>query len=148
MCSDGIQWADRRNHLLQQEVAAGSGSTGDKELGVLTSSARAAEATRLLVLPPGAFRPAPKVTSAVVRLAFHAPSVTLRDERRFEAMVRGLFTRRRKTVLNALKVVTEPAGLSAADVLAKVGIDSRRRPETLEVTELAALADFLAAPPK
>jgi len=51
-------------------------------------------------------------------------------------------------VLNALKVVTEPAGLSAADALAKVGIDSRRRPETLEVTELAALADFLAAPQK
>jgi 16S rRNA (adenine1518-N6/adenine1519-N6)-dimethyltransferase len=136
--------------MLQQEVADRIvARPGIKDYGVLTILLRVhAEATRLLVLPPGAFRPAPKVTSAVVRLAFHAPSVTLRDERRFEAMVRGLFTRRRKTVLNALKVVTEPAGLSAADALAKVGIDSRRRPETLEVTELAALADFLAAPQK
>jgi 16S rRNA (adenine1518-N6/adenine1519-N6)-dimethyltransferase len=136
--------------MLQQEVANRIvARPGTKDYGVLTILLRVhAEATRLLVLPPGAFRPAPRVTSAVVRLAFHAPSVTLRDERRFEAMVRGLFTRRRKTVLNALKVVTDPTGLSAAAVLAKVGIDSRRRPETLEVTELAALADFLAAPQK
>jgi 16S rRNA (adenine1518-N6/adenine1519-N6)-dimethyltransferase len=136
--------------MLQQEVANRIvAPPGTKDYGVLTILLRVhTEATRLLVLPPGAFRPAPKVTSAVVRLAFHPPRVTLQDERGFETLVRTLFTRRRKTVLNALRLLTDPVGLSAADVLAKVGVDSRRRPETLEVTELAALADFLAKPRK
>ena len=133
--------------MLQQEVADRIvARPGTKDYGVLTILLRIhATATRLLTLPPGAFRPAPKVTSAVVRVDFHDPIVKLRDRQGFEALVRGLFTRRRKIVLNALKAVTDPAGLNAAEALAKVGLDSRRRPETLEVTELAALADFLAA---
>jgi 16S rRNA (adenine1518-N6/adenine1519-N6)-dimethyltransferase len=133
--------------MLQQEVADRIvARPGTKAYGVLTILLRVhADATRLLVLPAGAFRPAPKVTSAVIRLAFRPPLVTLRDEQGFETLVRSLFTRRRKTVLNALRVLTDPAGLSAAEALAKVDVDSRRRPETLEVTELAALADFLAA---
>jgi 16S rRNA (adenine1518-N6/adenine1519-N6)-dimethyltransferase len=133
--------------MLQREVADRLvAPPATKDYGVLTVLVRIhAVATRLLVLPPGAFRPAPKVTSALVRLDFHPPRVTLLDVEGFEELIRGLFTRRRKTMLNALKVVTEPAGLSSAAVLAKVGIDFHRRPETLEVTELAALADFLAA---
>lgn len=133
--------------MLQQEMADRIlAEPGTKDYGVLTILLRIrATATRLLSLPPGAFRPSPKVMSALIRLEFHPPSVALKDERGFEKLVRNLFTKRRKTVLNALKTVTDPLGLSAADTLAKLGLDSRRRPETLEVTELAALADFLAA---
>jgi 16S rRNA (adenine1518-N6/adenine1519-N6)-dimethyltransferase len=133
--------------MLQQEVADRVvARPGTKDYGVLTILLRLrADATRLLLLPPGAFRPAPKVTSAVVRLVFHPLSISLRDESVFESLVRGIFMRRRKTILNALKPLTDASGLPAAQVLAKVGIDPVRRPETLEVTELAALADFLAA---
>jgi len=133
--------------MLQQEVADRLlAEPGSRDYGVLTILVRMhAEVARLLTLPPGAFRPAPKVTSTVVRLTFRAPLVTLIDQPGFEALVRGIFTQRRKTILNALKSLAAAAGITAADALAQAGIDPGRRPQTLEVTELAALADFFAA---
>ena len=132
--------------MLQQEVAERLlAPPGGGDYGVLTILVRVhADVTRLLTLPPGAFRPSPRVTSAVVRLTFRAPLVAPIDPPGFEALVRGIFTRRRKTILNALKPLAGATGVAAAAALAKVGIDSHRRPETLEVTELAALADFFA----
>lgn len=132
--------------MLQQEVAGRLlAEPGSKDYGVLTILVRMlAEVTRLLTLPPGAFRPPPKVTSTVVRLTFRSPLVALVDPPGFEALVRGIFTRRRKTILNALKPLAVAEGIAASDALAAVGIDPGRRPETLEVTELAALADFFA----
>jgi 16S rRNA (adenine1518-N6/adenine1519-N6)-dimethyltransferase len=95
----------------------------------------------VLSLPPGAFRPQPKVHSAVVRLTFRPPAVPLADEAVFEAMVRSMFTQRRKTLGNALKPFAERRGRLAAEVLRGAGIDPGRRPETLQLTELARLAD-------
>ena len=133
--------------MLQQEVADRLlAEAGTGEYGVLTILVRMqADVTRLLTLPPGAFRPAPQITSTVVRLTFRSPLIRLRDTPGFEALVRGIFTKRRKTILNALKPMAEAVGASASEALATVGIDPVRRPETLEVAELAALADFLAA---
>jgi 16S rRNA (adenine1518-N6/adenine1519-N6)-dimethyltransferase len=133
--------------MLQQEVADRLlAEPGNKNYGVLTILVRMlADVTRLLTLPPGAFRPAPKVISTVVRLTFRSPLVAVRDPPGFEALVRGIFTRRRKTILNALKPLAAAEGIASSHALAKVGIDPGRRPETLEVTELAALADFFAA---
>lgn len=132
--------------MLQQEVADRLlAQPGSKDYGVLTILVRTlADVTRLLTLPPGAFRPAPKVTSTVVRLAFRSPLIALVDPPGFEALVRGIFTRRRKTILNALKPLAAAEGIAASDALAKAGIDPGRRPEMLEVTELAALADVFA----
>jgi 16S rRNA (adenine1518-N6/adenine1519-N6)-dimethyltransferase len=96
--------------------------------------------TRVLSLPPGAFRPPPKVHSAVVRLTFRRPTVELGDEQLFVRMVRSMFTQRRKTVANALKSFAEPLGVDPATALAGAGIDPKRRPETLELTEMARLA--------
>ena len=93
------------------------------------------------MLPPGAFRPAPKVHSAVVRLRFRAPRVRLADEGLFEAMVRSMFTQRRKMIGNALARFAGERGRVAGDVLAAAGIDGRRRPETLQLEELAHLAE-------
>jgi 16S rRNA (adenine1518-N6/adenine1519-N6)-dimethyltransferase len=133
--------------MLQQEVADRLlAEAGTGEYGVLTILVRMqADVTRLLTLPPGAFRPAPKVTSTVVRLTFRSPLIMLRDSPGFEALVRGIFTQRRKTILNALKPMAAAIGATASEALATVGIDPGRRPGTLEVAELAALADFLAA---
>ena len=61
-----------------------------------------ADVERLLALPPGAFRPPPKVRSALVRLRFHPPDPPARDESVFRAVVQSIFTRRRKTLANAL----------------------------------------------
>jgi 16S rRNA (adenine1518-N6/adenine1519-N6)-dimethyltransferase len=133
--------------MLQKEVAdrllAGPGT---KEYGVLSILAGLhADITRVLALPPGAFRPAPRVSSAVIRLAFRPPSVDLVDEATFTRMVRAMFTQRRKTSNNALKGFAEGFATSAPAALARAGIDGARRPETLQLVELARLADVFAS---
>ena len=144
-----IEWHRRHEFfhdatlMLQREVADRvTAGPGTKDYGVLTIMlAVHARVTRLLDLPPGAFTPPPAVRSSVVRVTFGAPSVRIRDERLFEQMVKALFSQRRKTLHNALKAF-DPTGPA---VLALAGLDTRRRPETLSVEELAHLADLLAA---
>ena len=133
--------------MLQKEVADRLlASPGSKEYGVLSILAGLhADITRLLALPPGAFRPPPKVSSAVLRLAFRPPRVSVSDEAVFTKMVRTMFTQRRKTLNNALKGFAEPFATSASEALARAGIDGRRRPETLQLVELARLADVFAS---
>lgn len=127
--------------MLQKEVAdrlVARVGTGD--YGVLTVLTGVhADVTRLLSLPPGAFRPPPQVQSAVVRLAFRPPTVDIPDLPGFTRMVRTMFTQRRKTLSNALKPFGAERAVAPGDALAGAGIDGRRRPETLEMAEMAAL---------
>ena len=127
--------------MLQKEVADRLvAKVGTSDYGVLTVlTAVQADVTRLLSLPPGAFRPAPQVQSAVVRLAFHAPAVAIPDMAGFVRMVRTTFTQRRKTLSNALKPYGVERSVAPVAALAAAGIDARRRPETLELVEMAAL---------
>src|SRR6185503_12398972 len=91
--------------MLQKEVAdrlvAAPGSSAYGVLAIQT--ARVADVARRLTLPPGAFRPAPQVTSAVVQLRFRAPRVDVGDVETFERVVRGVFLQRRKMMSNALQ---------------------------------------------
>jgi 16S rRNA (adenine1518-N6/adenine1519-N6)-dimethyltransferase len=127
--------------MLQKEVAerivAKAGSDGYGTLAVQVGLV--ADVERVLTLPPGAFRPPPKVTSAVVRLRFRPPSADVGDPAAFERVVRGVFLQRRKTLLNALKPVADSFGRAAAQVLERAGLDPSRRPETLDVHEMARL---------
>ena len=131
--------------MLQKEVADRLVATvGTGDYGVLTVlTTLHADVKRVLSLPPGAFRPPPKVHSAVVRLAFRPPRVQIDDPDAFVRMVRTTFTQRRKTVGNALKPFASETGRDAAAVLREVGIDPQRRPETLQLAEFAALANAL-----
>jgi 16S rRNA (adenine1518-N6/adenine1519-N6)-dimethyltransferase len=128
--------------MLQLEVAERLiAPVGTADYGVLAILTRLhADVTRLLTLPPGAFRPMPKVRSAVVRLAFRPPTVLIGDEATFERLVRTIFMQRRKTLLNALRPFAVSLGRDPASALASAGIDPRRRPETLDLPELARLA--------
>lgn len=128
--------------MLQREVADRIvAPPGGRQYGVLSVLAQAsADVTLALALPPGAFRPAPRVSSAVVHFAFRPPPVRLEDRALFVEMVRGMFGQRRKTLSNALKPFAEAHGHSAIEALAKAGVEARRRPETLHLPELAALA--------
>ena len=100
---DGLPIADAQA-MLQREVADRlTASPGTKDYGVLSVLiGHHADVERVLALPPGAFRPAPKVHSAVVRLRFHAPDPPPHDAAVFTAMTKAIFTRRRKTLANAL----------------------------------------------
>jgi 16S rRNA (adenine1518-N6/adenine1519-N6)-dimethyltransferase len=131
--------------MLQREVADRlAARPGTKDYGLLTIFVTAqADVERLLTLPPGAFRPAPKVHSAVVRLTFKPDVVpdTLRDA--FERMVRSMFTQRRKTLGNALRPFADSVGAVASQALSAAGIDATRRPESLDLRDLVALASAL-----
>jgi len=129
--------------MLQREVADRlAARPGTSEYGVLSVLVQhVAGVERLLKLPAGAFRPPPKVLSALVRLRFHAPDPPVADPIAFAAVVQAVFTRRRKTLANALLAYAPMARGSAAGALAAARIDGRRRPETLTVEEFARLAD-------
>jgi 16S rRNA (adenine1518-N6/adenine1519-N6)-dimethyltransferase len=128
--------------MLQREVAdrlvALPGTSAYGTLAVQVGLL--ADVDRLLTLPPGAFRPPPKVTSAVVRLRFRPPAADVGDPATFERVVRGVFLQRRKTLLNAMRPVADSFGRSAPEVLEQAGLDPSRRPETLDVPEMARLA--------
>ena len=98
--------------MVQQEVAARIAATpGTKDYGVLSILIQLhADVARLMTLPPGAFRPPPKVRSEVIRLRFRPPAVALRDEPEFETMVRSMFTQRRKTLHNSMRAYAEGRG--------------------------------------
>ncbi len=130
--------------MLQREVVDRlTARPGTGDYGVLTALVRLhADVERRLTLPPGAFRPAPKVWSAVVSVRFREPQVTISDPRRFERMLKALFSARRKTLLNGVKPLVAQ-DRSARQVLEHAGIDPQRRPETLDLPELAALYEVL-----
>jgi 16S rRNA (adenine1518-N6/adenine1519-N6)-dimethyltransferase len=133
--------------MLQREVADRLvAPPGTRDYGVLSILVQLhADVRRVLSLPPGAFRPVPKVHSAVVKLQFRAPAVALADDATFERMVRQMFTQRRKLLVNALDGFARLHHADAAAALDSAGIDPRRRPETLQLTELARLADYFAS---
>jgi 16S rRNA (adenine1518-N6/adenine1519-N6)-dimethyltransferase len=139
--------------MLQREVADRLlAQPGTKDYGVLTVLIRhSAHVERLLALPPGAFRPAPRVHSSLVRLTFHPPDPPVHDSRMFTAIVQAVFTRRRKTLANALRALGSESGtevgsrLTPTDALSHALLDGRRRPETLSIAEFARLADVYAS---
>lgn len=128
--------------MLQREVANRLlAPPGNKDYGVLTILiGRHARVERLLNLPSGAFRPAPKVQSTVVRLIFHPPHPEVPDERFFTKLTQAIFTRRRKTIANALLALSDRPHEPPVAWLRRAGLDPGRRPETLSIDELARLA--------
>ncbi len=133
--------------MLQREVADRlAADPGSGDWGVLSACQQLRAAVRpLLALPPEAFRPAPRVHSAVVRLTYHPPDPPVRDAETFDALVRSIFLHRRKMLSNALADFAGLRGTDAAGALRAADIDGRRRPETLSLTELGRLADIFAS---
>ena len=129
--------------MLQREVADRLlAAPGSRDYGVLSILIRhRASVQQLLALPPGAFRPAPRVHSALVRLRFHAADPPARDPAAFAALTQAIFTRRRKTLANALLAYPPALRVPPAEALARAAIDGRRRPETLDIAELVRLSD-------
>lgn len=129
--------------MLQREVADRLlAAPGTRDYGVLSVLiGHRASVTRLLNLPPGAFRPMPKVQSTVVRLRFHGPDPPVADERVLAGVTNAVFSRRRKTLANALQAYGGLTPSTATLALARAAIDPGRRPETLSIAEFGQLAD-------
>jgi 16S rRNA (adenine1518-N6/adenine1519-N6)-dimethyltransferase len=77
-------------------------------------------------------------------MRFHPPLPPADDPAVFEALAQALFTRRRKTLANALMAYRGARPETPREILAEAGLDGRRRPETLEIAELVRLSDVVA----
>jgi 16S rRNA (adenine1518-N6/adenine1519-N6)-dimethyltransferase len=124
--------------MLQREVVERmAAAPGSKVYGRLSVMLQAyCTVTSLFRVSPGAFRPPPKVDSAVVRLVPRAPeSIGIDDPRRFAAVVRAAFGQRRKTLRNALSAVADSAAIEAA------GVRPDARAEQLSVADFVRLAN-------
>jgi 16S rRNA (adenine1518-N6/adenine1519-N6)-dimethyltransferase len=128
--------------MLQKEVvdrmAAGPGSKVYGRLSVMLQAECAV--MPLFKVAPGAFRPAPKVDSAVVRLVPRpAGAAGIADRARFSAIVRAAFGQRRKTLRNALSGLLDAAAIESA------GLRPDARAEQVPVDGFVRLANLPAA---
>ena len=124
--------------MLQKEVVDRMGAApGSKVYGRLSVMLQAyCQVQPLFVVPPGAFRPAPKVDSAVVRLVPRDPAtIDIADRDRFAHVVRAAFGQRRKTLRNALRDVCTPEQFEAA------GVSADDRAEQVDVAGFVRLAN-------
>ncbi len=131
--------------MLQKEMADRIlARPATREYGALTVMVQQQVAVELVCkVAPGAFVPAPKVASAVLRMTPRpSPLAPVRDHLRFSQVVHAAFQQRRKTLRNALRAIAPADAVERA--LAATGLDGMRRGETLSVAEFARLADELA----
>jgi len=127
--------------MLQKEVVDRmAAEPGSKVYGRLSVMLQAyCRVDSLFVVPPGAFRPPPKVDSAVARLVpREASDIGIADHRRFEEVVRAAFGQRRKTLRNALGGTCSTGQIEAA------GLRPDARAEQIEVEDFVRLANLPA----
>lgn len=133
--------------MIQREVAqriCAAPGTGD--YGAFSVYCQYHTQTELLFeVPNTCFMPAPKVTSAVLRLVPRTrPPADIQDEKHFFQVVKGAFAQRRKTLLNSLSATM--GGYSKdtlAQAIAKCGLAADIRGERLGIPEFAALSNTL-----
>jgi 16S rRNA (adenine1518-N6/adenine1519-N6)-dimethyltransferase len=128
--------------LVQKEVADRvTANPGTSEYGALTIGVQAvARAERVFTVPAGAFKPRPKVDSAVLRLTpLGEPLVTDQERPGFRALVVGLFGFRRKQMLRGVRELTKWETPRVSDLLARAGVLETVRPEVLSPAEFARL---------
>ncbi len=138
----------RAVYLVQREVAERlTAAPGTKEYGALGVNVQAVARTELISrVPPGAFVPAPKVDSAVIRVTPRAdPVVAPDDERRYRRFVQAAFALRRKQLRRVVRTIAGLDAEGAERALAVAGVDPDARPETLSPAEFAALVRALGA---
>lgn len=126
--------------MLQKEVvkrmAAAPGSKDYGRLSVMTQYY--CQVLPVLEVPPGAFKPAPKVDSAVVRLLPYTDKpVKVDNPLRLNQVCAQAFNQRRKTIRNSLKTLLDEEQISA------LGLNPEARAETLSLTDFATLANVI-----
>ncbi|GAA5178886.1 16S rRNA (adenine(1518)-N(6)/adenine(1519)-N(6)) -dimethyltransferase RsmA [Niveibacterium umoris] len=128
--------------MLQREVVDRMVADPDEEaygrLGVMLQYRF--HMAKLFDVPPGAFHPAPKVTSAIVRLVPKAAGeLDCDDDALLAKVVTAAFGQRRKTLRNTLKGILDDGGFDA------LGVDPGKRGETLSLADFVRIANYCAA---
>lgn len=136
--------------MMQLEVGARlTASPGTKDYGILSVLVQYYfRVTRLFSLSPGNFFPPPQVDSVVLRLLPETPNPRAIDEALLQRLVKAAFGHRRKTLNNTLVADAAAFGLSPEAMRAlsaELGIDLKRRGETLSVAEFVEISNKVAA---
>ena len=126
--------------MVQREVAEAMNAKPGKYTLLSVATQFYAEPSVVAQVPARCFRPPPKVSSTVLKLALRPePAATVADREAFFALVRSGFSAPRKQMRNSLMQGTGASAETVAGTLEVAGIDARRRPATLEIAEWAEL---------
>ena len=133
--------------MVQKEVAKEM-TARPGEMGLLSIGVQLyAEAEELFDVPPSAFRPPPRVMSAIVRITvLPQPRIERGSREQFFELVRAGFRAPRKQIRNSLALGLDITGEEASGVLAAAGVDASRRAATLSLEEWGALYSAWSAP--
>ncbi len=127
--------------VIQLEVAARLvAKPGRRDYGYLSVLTQFYSQPEIVFrIPPGAFRPPPKVASALVamRLPGERARLGIRDEAGFLRFVQRCFAQKRKTLANNLRAIASAGVVAAA--LAGAGINAKARAEELTLSQFASL---------
>ena len=137
--------------LVQKEVAVRMAAPpGSKDCGAISYFVSwRAEPKVMLEVPPEAFYPPPKVSSALIRLDIRkAQPFTVPDEKLMFSLIRAGFELRRKTLVNAISADSALSGRFSKDMitdaLSSLSIDINIRAERLTLSDFGALTDILS----
>lgn len=125
--------------MLQKEVVNRlAAEPGSKHFGRLTVMTQYfCQVIPVLDVPPTAFKPPPKVDSAVVRLVPHKiKPVEVANKKRLDQVCSAAFNQRRKTIRNSLK------DYASAEQLESIGINPGIRAESLTLADFANIANL------
>ncbi len=131
--------------LVQREVATRAmADAGSKSYGALSVNLQVlARVERVFDIPPGAFKPPPKVDSSVIRITpLTDPVLGEGEQGRFRSFVQSLFSQRRKqigTILRSLPPSASGVPAVTFDALAALGIPPTERPERLTPLQFVEL---------
>jgi len=137
---DHVDIIQDMHFMLQKEVVERlAAKPGNKNFGRLSVMVQYfCEVENLFTVGPGAFNPAPKVDSAIVRLQPRkTKTLVAKDIKKLEMLVKKAFTQRRKTLRNNLKT------LLSSEQIKSLNIDPGARPETLSTDQYVTLANLL-----
>ena len=139
-------WRGEMALMFQKEVAQRiCAAPNTKHYGRLAVLAQAVCNCHIaFTLPPGAFKPPPKVDSAVAVMKPLPEGETFADLKALEAVAGAAFGQRRKMLRAALKPFAKKRGLKAVDWLESCDIDPTARAETLDQAAFRRMAASLA----
>lgn len=137
--------ARRAVFLVQREVAERVVAPPDnRTYGALSVNVQAVAAAEIVMqVPRGAFRPPPRVDSALLRMTpLEQPLIAAPERERFRAFVQAAFGLRRKQLQRVLRTLLSLDAVETAQLIGELHLDPAARPETLAPSEFARL--FLA----
>ncbi len=136
-------WRGEMGLMFQHEVAARvCAKPNEKHYGRLAVLAQAVANTHIaFTLPPGAFKPPPKVDSSVAVLMPLSPKQRYPHLSTLEQVTGAAFGQRRKMLRASLKSLAKTKGLNATEWIESCDIDPTRRAETLDQSEFQALTN-------